>query len=272
LSLSFGDNQVPLFDGAGERNDDFLEAPEIVVMRRATLFCAGMFLGLAAVAILWHGPGLYAFADGWLSAVFTRLVGLAIIIEGAFVALGAALCLGRALVPLGLGSSDAAAVRPALGGGGPVLPTCGLLFLIAAVGPIGEGSRGAEQLEVMNSMPGQWGADLVADVRRDLWATRVFGVLWLAVGAALLGSPLLLEQRLWHLGWRVSGIGCGIAAAGLLLSGLGVLTCYSNALAMEGANKDTAFVGYLAVLAGALLAAAGSTVAVLTNATSARPA
>jgi hypothetical protein len=121
-------------------------------------------------------------------------------------------------------------------------------------------------------MPGQWGADLVADVRRDERAARAFGVLWLAVGGALLGSPLLLEPRLWHLSWRVSGVGCGIAAAGLLLSSLGALVCFANALAMEGASKDVAAAGYLAVLAGALVAAAGSTVAMLANATPARPA
>ena len=69
-------------------------------MRRVLLSCVGIVLGLAAETILWNGPDLYAFADSWHSAAFTRTVGVGIIVEGALAALGAALCLGRAVVPL----------------------------------------------------------------------------------------------------------------------------------------------------------------------------
>jgi hypothetical protein len=59
----------------------------------------------------------------------------------------------------------------------------------------------------------------------------------------------------------MNGVGCGIAAIGLLLSGMGAFVCYANGLAMEGANKDLAYMGYLGVLAGAILAVMGSILA-----------
>ena len=93
---------------------------------------------------------------------------------------------------------------------------------------------------------------------RTEWA---FGVLWLAVGGALLATPLFLRRRVWQLGWRMNGVGCGIAVGGFLLSGMGAFVCYANGLAMEGASKDLSFVGYLGVLAGAIIAVVGSVVA-----------
>jgi hypothetical protein len=56
----------------------------------------------------------------------------------------------------------------------------------------------------------------------------------------------------------MNGVGCGIAAAGLLLSGMGAFVFYANGLAMEGANKDLSFTGYLGLLAGAIMAVLGS--------------
>jgi hypothetical protein len=108
-------------------------------------------------------------------------------------------------------------------GGGPVLPICGILFLIAAAGPFGQAPEDSEKLEVMDSMPGQWGADLIADFRRHERTARTFGVLWLVVGGALLGTPLYLKPRVWQLGWRMNGVGFGIAVGGFLVSGMAVL-------------------------------------------------
>jgi hypothetical protein len=234
-------------------------------MRRVVLICGAILLGSAAEAILWNSPDLYAFTDSWHSAAFTRMVGIGIIVEGALAALGAALCLGRALVPL---ASAPARSHPAVPGptseavgGGPVLPICGLLFLLAAVGPFGQARSDSEKLEVMDHMPGQWGPDLVEDFRRHERTEWTFAVLWLVVGAALLGTPLFLKPRIWHLAWRLNGVGCGIAVGGFLLSGVGALICFANGLAMEGANKDLAYAGYLGVLAGAILAVAGGIVA-----------
>ena len=89
-------------------------------MRRVLLFCGGTFLALAAGTILWIAPDLYTLEDGWHSAGFTRMVGLAIIVEGALAALGAALCLGRAVVPLTWvrTRSDTAVPGPAPAAGG----------------------------------------------------------------------------------------------------------------------------------------------------------
>jgi hypothetical protein len=234
-------------------------------MRRVLLFSVGILLGLAAGTILWIGPNLYTLEDGWHSAAFTRMVGLAIIIEGALAALGAALCLARAFVPLTSARPRSGSAvpepAPAAGGGGPVLPLCGILFLLAAVGPSGQAHKDSETLEVMDSMPGQWGDELVDDFRRHEWAEWTFAVLWLVVGAALLATPLLLKPRVWQLRRQMSGVGFGIAAFGFLLSGMGGFVCFANALAMEGASKDLCFAGYLGVLAGAIIAVVGSVIA-----------
>jgi hypothetical protein len=48
-------------------------------------------------------------------------------------------------------------------------------------------------------MPGQWGADLVEADRRHERTEWTFAVLWLAVGGALLATPLFLKQRVWQL-------------------------------------------------------------------------
>jgi hypothetical protein len=234
-------------------------------MPRVLLFCGGTFLGLAAGTILWNAPDLFLFTDSWHSAALTRMVGLGVIVEGVLTALAAALCLGRAVVPLTPAPTQAGTAAPgpalATAGGGLVLPLCGVLFLLAAVGSFGQARRDSEALEVMDSMPGQWGADLVEDYRRHERTERAFGVLWLAGGGAFLATLVFLRRRIWQLGWRMNGVGCGIAAAGLLLSGLGALVCYANALAMEGASKEVSFVGYVGLLAGAIIAVIGSAVA-----------
>jgi hypothetical protein len=193
------------------------------------------------------------------------MVALGIIVEGALAALGAALCLGRAVVPLTSARTRSGTAvpgpAPAAGGGGPVLPLCGILFLLAAVGPYGQARHDSETLEVMDSMPGEFGGDLVDDFRRHEWTEWTFAVLWLVVGGALLVTPLLLKPRVWQLRRRMRGIGCGIAVSGFLMSGMGGFVCYANALAMEGASKDLSFAGYLGVLAGAIVAVVGSVIA-----------
>ena len=236
-------------------------------MRRVLLFCGGTFLGLAAGTILWNAPDLYLFTDGWHSDAFRRMVGLAIIVEGGVIAFGAALCLGRAAVPLTLAPTQSRTAdpgpAPANAGGGPVLPLCGILFLLAAVGPFGQARFDSQMIEVMDSMPGQWGADLVNADHRHERTEWTFAVLWLVVGGALLATPLFLKRRVWQLGWRMNRVGCGIAAGGLLLSGMGVFMCFVNGLLMEGAKEEFAYAGYLGVLAGAIIAVVGSIVALL---------
>jgi hypothetical protein len=234
-------------------------------MRRVLLFGGGTLLGLAAGTILWNAPDQYLFTDSWHSAVLTRMVGLGIIVEGVLAALGAALCLGRALVPLTppptQSGTAAPGPGPAAAGGGPVLPLCGILFLLAAVGPFGLARRDSEALEVMDSMPGQWGADLVEDFRRHKQTEWAFGVLWLAVGGALLATPLFLQRRVWQLSRRMNGLGCGTVVAGFLLSGMGAFVLLANGLALEGANKDLGFAGNIGLLAGAIIAVVGSIIA-----------
>jgi hypothetical protein len=59
----------------------------------------------------------------------------------------------------------------------------------------------------------------------------------------------------------MNGVGCGIAAGGLLLSGMGAFVCFANGLLMEGAKAEFAYAGYLGVLAGAIVAVIGSIIA-----------
>jgi hypothetical protein len=194
------------------------------------------------------------------------MVGLGIIVEGALAALGAALCFGRAVVPLTSARTRSGTTvpgpAPAAGGGGPVLPLCGILFLLAAAGPFGQASHDSETLGVMDSMPGQYGDDVVNDFRRHEWTEWTFGVLWLVVGGALLATPLLLKPRVWQLRRRMSGVGFGIAVGGFLLSSMGALVLWANGLAMEGASKDLSFAGNVGVLAGAIVATLGNVLAV----------
>jgi hypothetical protein len=146
---------------------------------------------------------------------------------------------------------------------GPVLPTCGLLFLLAAPSLFGQARRDSELLAVEEGLPAgaRYSDEIVEAGRRHERTEWAFGVLWLAVGGALLATPLFLRRRVWQLGWRISGVGCGVAAGGFLLSGMGALVCYANGLAMEGASKDLSFVGYLGVLAGATIAVVGTVMA-----------
>lgn len=236
-------------------------------MRRVLLFCAAIVLGPAGGVILWNAPDLFLFADGWHSVEFTRMVGLGIIVEGALAAFGAALCLGRALVPLTsaltLSGTPVPGIVSSAGGGGPVLPLYGILFLVAAAGPFGQARFDSEMLEVMDSMPGKWGAELVAADRRHERTEWTFAVLWVVVGLVLLGTPLFLKPRVWHLGWQVNGVGWGIAVVGLLLSGMGAFVCFFNGLMLEGARPEIAYAGYLGVLAGAIVAVLGSIIAAL---------
>jgi hypothetical protein len=107
-------------------------------------------------------------------------------------------------------------------------------------------------------MPGHFGPNLVEDVRSSAWTAWTFGVLWLAVGGALLATPRFLSRRVWQLAWRMSGVGCMIAVGGFFLSAMGALVCFANGLTMEAANGSLSFVGYMGVLTGAILAARGA--------------
>ena len=100
-------------------------------MRRPLLLCGGLLLGVVAGVILWNSPLWYTNEEDKVPAAVTQAGGVALIVQGAVVALAAALCLGRALVPLTLPPAVARPAPPAVGGG-PVLPLCGLLFLLAA--------------------------------------------------------------------------------------------------------------------------------------------
>src|SRR5262249_34497223 len=110
-------------------------------MRRVLLICCGLSFALVAEVILWNGPHRYTNEEDKVPTALTQIAGVALAVQGAIVALVAALCLARALVPVTF-SPAASGSSPAALGGGPVLPLCGLLFLVAGVGAPGA-ARGA---------------------------------------------------------------------------------------------------------------------------------
>jgi hypothetical protein len=231
-------------------------------MRRVLFFFPGIVLGLAAETILWNGPDLVLLEDGWHSPAFTGMVGVGVIVEGVLVALAAAICFGRALGPLSSEATQGGTDLAASVGGGPVLPVCGTLWLLAGFVTFGQAQKVVHTLAVMESEPGNIGPEIVADYSGQVWANWTLCILWLVGGAALVMTPLILKPRAWRLGWPMSGVGCGIAGGGFLLSGLGAFVCFANGLAMEGASKDVSFVGLVGVLMGAIVAVVGSVVTV----------
>src|SRR5262249_61905925 len=110
-------------------------------MKRVLLICCGLSFALVAEIILWNGPHWYTNEEDKVPTILTQIAGVALAVQGAIVALVAALCLARALVPVTF-SPAASGSSPAALGGGPVLPLCGLLFLVAGVGAPGA-ARGA---------------------------------------------------------------------------------------------------------------------------------
>jgi len=234
-------------------------------MRRVALFCCGLFPGLVAVIILWTSPTWYTSEDP-VTTPFARGVGLAIIVQGVVAALAAALCIGRALVPLTL-SSAVPGSEPAAAGGGPVLPICGLLLLLAAYGPLERSQRASNEYKSAQSLPGQIQEGYVELCRQLIPVGRAFAVLWFAVGGALLATPLFLKPRVWQLRRQLNRTGCKIAIGGLLLSGLGGLVWFGGALmgavAMIGGGRvgggnEFSKVGLVGILAGGIVAVAGS--------------
>src|SRR5258707_988716 len=185
------------------------------------------------------------------------MVCLGRIAQGAVAAAGAALCLARAFVPL---SPVPAQNRTSLSGPAaaavwrPLLPICGILFFLGAVGPFWQARDAFETLQVIESVPGGFGAGLIEDFRFHGRVALAFGIGYSIVGGALLVAPMLLTSRGWQLGQRINGVGCGIALVGLLLSGMGVFVWFVNGLLMEGRQASISRVGSFGVLGGTFLA------------------
>ena len=124
----------------------------------------------------------------------TQSAGVAFIVQGALLAFVAASCLGRALVPLTVTADDSELV-PVLVGGGPVLPLCGLLFLLAVIGPWARSEQALKDYEFAQSRPGLIQESRVELSRRHIRIGRTFAALWVVIGGVLLGSPLALTPR-----------------------------------------------------------------------------
>ena len=235
-------------------------------MRRGLLFCGGIILGWVAESILTSGPDLFADGKRWFSADYERFISLSLILQGAVAALGAALWLGRALIPLASvpawSGTTVSGPKSATIGGGHVLPICGILFLYAAIVLFVGARVSAEQLEVMDSMSSQSGSGLVnyyCSRERTGWT---FGVLWLIVGGMLLGTPLFMKPWVWKMGWPINRAGGGVAIGGLLLSGMALFVWRVNGTFLRGAYEFFSLIGLLGVLAGTSVTVFGSVMAV----------
>jgi hypothetical protein len=234
-------------------------------MKRIMPTCCGLFLGLVAEVILWNGPHWYTHQEDKVPTTLTQVAGVALVVQGAIVALVAALCIARALVPLTLSpaipGSDPVAI-----GGGPVLPLCGLLFLLAGLGPLEQSRRSAKDYEFAQSKPGQFQAWAVELDRRLVPVGRAFAVLWFGIGGVLLATPLFLRPQAWQLRRRLNRVGRRYAIGGLFFSVVGIVTWLiselGNAIGGIGggghASHELSVVDYLGIIAGAVIAVAGS--------------
>jgi hypothetical protein len=156
-------------------------------------------------------------------------------------------------------------------GGGPVLPLCGLIFLLAAVGPFQESRRASADYAFAQTKPGMF-QDWAVELDRQLVPVgRTFSVLWCGIGGALLATPLFLTSRVWQVRRRLNRFGRNYAIGGLLLSAVGALVwllgALANAVGSIGGGRDSSHslsaVGYLGIIAGAIVALGGSIVAAI---------
>jgi hypothetical protein len=246
-------------------------------MRRGLLLCGGIILAWVAASILTSSPDLFADGKTWFPPDYSRIIGLSMIVQGPIVALGAALCLGRAFIPLKLvparSGTTASEPGPATTGGGPVLPICGMFFLFAVIGLFVGARVAAGQIERLEGVsrqmsdepvdPHRQSRDELVDLYR--WRERVgwtFGVLWLVVGGMLLGTPLFLKPRAWRFAWRINGAGGVAAIGGLFLSGVGLFVWRTNGMFLRGAYQFYNLVGLLGVLVGTIVTVSGGIMAV----------
>src|SRR5262249_48224080 len=179
--------------------------------------------------ILWNGPHWYTNEEDKVPTILTQIAGAALAVQGAIVALVAALCLARALVPLTF-SPAASGSAPAALCGGPVLPLCRLLFLVAGMGPRERSRRAARDYEFSQSRPGQFQDWAVELDRRLVPVGRTFAVLWFGIGGALVATPLFLKPRVWQLRRRLNRAGRKHAIGALLLSAAGILARHRTGL------------------------------------------
>jgi hypothetical protein len=237
-------------------------------VKRIMLICCGLSFALVAEVILWNGPHWYTSEEDKVPTTLTQIAGVALAVQGAIVALVAAVCLARALVPLNF-SPAASGSAPAAPGGGPVLPLCGVLFLLAGLGPLERSRRAARDYEFAQSRSGQFQDWAVELDRRLVPVGRTFAVLWFGIGGALVATPLFLKPRVWQLRRRLNRAGRKYAIGGLLLSVVGILAwlvnAFGNAIGGIGggghSSHELSVVGYLGIIAGAIIAVAGSVAA-----------
>src|SRR3954471_13494750 len=101
-----------------------LEGESRGAMKRLLPICCGLLFAFVAEVILWNGPHWYTNEEDKVPITLTQIAGVALVVQGAILALAAALCLARALVPLTRSPAVSGAAQAAVGGG-PVLPLCG---------------------------------------------------------------------------------------------------------------------------------------------------
>ena len=236
-------------------------------MKRRLLSCGGIILVLVAVSLLGERVEVFPKGKTWFSGYYDRIIGLSLIVQGAAVALGAALCVGRAIIPLksapGRSGTTVSGRESVTIGGGPVLPICAIPFLYISLVGLTVVVRGAaKERERIERGSGQSRDDRVDYYRRQELMGRTFGVFSLVVAGMLLGTPLFLKRHVWQLGWRINGAGVGIAIGGLLLFGMALLVWIASGTILHGREDFYCPVGVLGVLAGTFVTVFGGIKAV----------
>jgi hypothetical protein len=235
-------------------------------MRRFGRICCGLLLMVAGSILLWNAPLWYTNQEYPIPPAYTQATGIALIILGALAAFWSAVCLGRAMIPLRIAPDGTIT-----GGGGPVLPLCGMILAFSGIGPLRYSDYGTREYAIAEAHPGQFQDWAVELSHRWIGLGRNFAVLEFVLGGLLLAAPLITTPRIWQLRRRLNVRGRKIAIAGFLIAVLGILLWFASALIgaigalAHGApaSHEPSYVAFAVIIAGTGVALVGTLIALV---------
>jgi len=230
-------------------------------MRRFALVSCGLFLALSACVLLWNAPLWYTNEEYPIPPAYTQATGIALIILGALAAFWSAVCLGRAIIPLRIAPNGAIT-----GGGGPVLPLCGMILALSGIGPLRYSDYGAREYAVAEAHPGQFQDWSVELNHRWIGVGRNFAVMEFALGGLMLATPFVTTPRIWQLRRQLNVRGRKIVIAGFLIAASGILLWFAVALIGAvgalghgaPASREPSYVAFAVIIIGTGVALVGT--------------